>query len=81
MGPILTFLFHCPVPVPIYAVVDGYNLPLGVTVVGGRYAPGVPAEYNCRGPLIKPFPPENCPMELRVYSDQVRLTHTHNCCL
>lgn len=55
-------------------MVDGYNLALGVTVVGGRYTPGVPAEFNCRGPLIKPFPPENCPMELRVYGDQVGRT-------
>lgn len=77
-----TFQGWCPAPsAPAQAgigpdfydlsLVDGYNLPLGVELVGGHDVPQVSKAMNCINPIIRSMGPEDCPFELRSYSDRL----------
>ncbi len=53
------------------SVVDGYNLPMAVELIGGAAVPNTPASMTCINPVVHPMTVDDCPFELRRYSDQM----------
>lgn len=51
------------------SLVDGYNVPLSVSVHGGQAVKQIEKQFSCTSPSIQPFPFDKCPYELRVYKD------------
>lgn len=53
------------------SVVDGYNLPMSVKLIGGAAVPNTPARMSCINPIVNAMTVDDCPFELRRYSDQL----------
>ena len=54
------------------SLVDGYNIPISVSVHGGQAVKQIEKQFSCTSPSIQPFQFDRCPYELRVYDDLYR---------